>query len=172
MAEIKPRIASLLIYQGDVLDQIEHLEQTIEAAEAAEDGDAPRTLGDPLPSADLREKHAELVAEAEADAIRVRLRNLGRRTWNELIAKHPPRDENDDDAALGVNEESFFDEAIVLGLVEPEFTSDTERGRFLEDLAPSDWAQVKWKFWALNAVVAADPKPLPVSARTQPSDET
>lgn len=171
--ELKPRTASIPIYQGDAPDRLQRLKEKIDAAEAAEKDAGPRMMADDVPeSAGLREQYAALLPEAEADAVWVKLRNLGRRTWREFVDKHPPREGNESDENLGINEDTFFDEVVPIGLLAPIFGSDAERVQFLDDLSPYDWAQVKWKCWELNVMVTADPKPLPASQATQPPDET
>lgn len=173
MPELKPRTAVVHIYQGDAPDELDRLEQRIDAAEAYEKNAGPRTLDEgELESIVLRRQHAALVEQAQAEAISVRLKSLGRRTWNSLAEKHPPREDNEFDEFAGVNQKTFFDEAVPLALIEPEFDGERDRDEFFENLAPVDWAQIETKFWKLNMAVTADPKRLPASAPTLLSDET
>jgi hypothetical protein len=167
---IKPRTSTVVIHQGDYLDEIRHLEDQIAAAQAAESG--PRTLDEIPASQALIERHDALVAEAEAEAITVKVRNLGRRTYHDLKVKHPPRDDKPGDANLGCNEDTFFDELVPLSLVAPSFDTPTDLERFLEDLAPIDWERVKLAAFRVNEVATADPKPFPASRLMPESDAT
>jgi hypothetical protein len=167
---IKPRTSTVVIHQGDYLDEIRHLEDQIAAAQAAESG--PRTLDEIPASQALIERHDALVAEAEAEAITVKVRNLGRRTYHDLKVKHPPRDDKPGDANLGCNEDTFFDELVPLSLVAPSFDTTTDLERFLEDLAPIDWERVKLAAFRVNEVATADPKPFPASRLTRENDAT
>jgi hypothetical protein len=167
---IKPRTSTVVIHQGDYLDEIRHLEDQIAAAQAAESG--PRTLDEIPASQALIERHDALVAEAEAEAITVKVRNLGRRTYHDLKVKHPPRDDKPGDANLGCNEDTFFDELVPLSLVAPSFDTTTDLERFLEDLAPIDWERVKLAAFRVNEVATADPKPFPASRLMPESDAT
>lgn len=174
---IKPRTASVTIFQGDYLDDIEHLRRKAEAAQEAESR-SPRMLAEVPESQALIEQHDALVKEAEETAVTVKVRNLGRRQYHDLKVKHPPRLKDDNervveaDKALGCNEDTFFDELVPLSLVAPSFDSDQDRQRFLEDLSPIDWERVKLAAFGLNERVAADPKLFPVSKPTSESDET
>lgn len=172
MTTIQPRTKTVTIFQGDYLDEIEHLRRQVEAARDAEKDGPPRTLDEVAPSHELVEQHDALVREAEESAITVKVRNLGRRTYHDLKVKHPPRDDHDADEAMGANEETFFDELVALCLVQPTFDTDTERQRFLEDLAPIDWERVKLAAFAVNEHVSADPKLFGGSKPTTVSDAT
>lgn len=179
---LQPRTATVTIFQGDYLDEIEHLRKQVEALQESEKDSPPRTLGDPSPTPDLIARHDALVAEAEASAVHVKIRNLGRRSYSDLKAKHPPRTgeegtqaDRDADANLGCNQDTFFDELLLLSLVsitglDEEPRTDTDRQRFLEDLAPIDWERIKWAAFRLNEVATADPKSLAGSKPTVPSD--
>lgn len=172
MTTIQPRTASVTIFQGDYLDEIEHLRRKVEATQSAEEGGPPRTLDEVPASVALIEQHDALVTEAEEASITVKVRNLGRKSYHDLKVKHPPRDDNASDANLGCNEDTFFDELVPLALVAPSFETAVDMQRFLEDLAPIDWERVKLAAFRVNEVASADPKRFPVSAPTLESDAT
>jgi hypothetical protein len=180
MPTIQPRTATVTIYQGDYLDEIAFLRRKVEAAQEAEKSDpAPRLLSEIPESLELVRKHDALVAEAEANAITVKLRSVGRRAYHDLMVKHPPRTAEDvpaatreADADLGRNQDAFFEDLVPLSMIEPSFENDTDRQRFLEDLPAVDWERIKWAAYSLNEVATADPKLFPASRLTQQSDET
>jgi hypothetical protein len=172
MTTIKPRTKTVTLFQGDYLDEIEHLRRQVEAARDAEKDAPARTLDEVPQSRELAEQHDALVREAEESAITVKVRNLGRRTYHDLKVKHPAREDHPSDETLGCNEDTFFDELVALCLVQPEFKTDTDRQRFLEDLAPIDWERVKLAAFQVNEVSSADPKLLSASKPTTVSDAT
>lgn len=45
----------------------------------------------------------------QASIVRIKMRALGRKRYQELGAEHPAREENEQDAAYGVNVSTFFD---------------------------------------------------------------
>lgn len=173
-SKIEARTAVVTIYGGDVLDRIRHLERQAEAArDAAED--TPRTL-DELPEyLTLAAEHDALVKEAEANALHVKVQALGRRRWRQLCEEHPPRKAGPnvtdrqarEDAAAGVNEDTFRDALVPLSIVEPDLTEDD-----LDALADVDYERLYLTAFALNRAPATDPKASLVSRLTQTSDAT
>lgn len=166
MVTIAPRTSVVTIFQGDYLDRIRHLEQRHEAALEAENA-ATRRLSDGAESNAIAEEHAALVAEAEASAINVTLKALGRKAWRELVALHPPRPEVDSDIAVGVNEETFKDALIAVSIVEPELSEDD-----LDAISDSDNDRLYYTAFGLNRAPASSPKALPASQKTTGSGET
>lgn len=156
MSTIQPRTAVITIYQGDHLDRIRHLERKYEAALKAE-GDAPRVLSDESQASSLAALHEALVAEAEESAIDVTVTALGRRAWRALVAEHPARDGNKNDAAAGVNEDTFKDALVSASA---DLAEDD-----LDQISDVDFDRLYFTAFALNRVPADDPKALasPVS---------
>jgi len=174
MPDFTPRSAVVVIYGGDVLDRIRHLEARADAAADAEDAEArgraegdksPRLASDKPASLLLKEEHDLLVAEAEADAVRVKVQALGRKTWRELVAAHPPRKDTKTDEAVGVNEDTFKQPLVEASIVEPSM-SDGERADFLDNIADVDFDRVYFTAFALNRGVSPDPKALLSSQAT------
>lgn len=73
---------------------------------------------------ELAEQIKALEAEIEKKTLQVRLRGLGHEPWAELIAKHPPRPDVREDAAVGVNFTTFLSDLIEQEIVEPKLSSD------------------------------------------------
>lgn len=175
--QIQPRTAVVTIYGGDYLDRIRHLERQAEAAkDAAEDG-LPRTNDEVPDYLTLAQEHDDLVAEAEAQALHVRIRALGRREWKALIAAHPPRTVAKDavtealaksDELSGVNDDTFKDALVAASVIEPEGITVED----LDQLADVDFDRLYLTAFALNRGSAPDPKASLVSRLTQPSSET
>lgn len=110
MGVLKPRTTSVVIYQGDDLDQLSELNRAVVRAEtalnvakkaASQAGGAPLRLGDPVPAADAADEQAEVKAaqaaydafvdEAADRAVVVTLTAIGRTRFRELLAEHPAR---------------------------------------------------------------------------------
>lgn len=177
MTTINPRTATVTIFQGDALDEIEHLRRKAEAVREASDT-VTRRYGEVSEYEQIRAEHDELVKAAEADAIVVKVRNLGRKQYRDLKAKFPPREEGVSeqvkaaDAQIGANEDAFFDALVPLSMLAPAFGSDAERTAFLDELSAIDFERLKLTAFRLNEYQAADPKLLPVFPETPESDET
>lgn len=188
MSTIQRRTDVVTIYPGDYLARIRHLERQAEASQAAEAGGGI-TLDEAPDYLEIAREHDELVKEADERATHIKLQALPRRQWKALCKKHPVRTvEKDDvtekvareDAAVGVNEETFK-EALVFGdtveidgqmvpvrsIVEPALSTEE-----LEELSDADFERVYLTAFALNRVTGGSPKASLVSRMTQKTDET
>lgn len=67
----------------------------------------------------------------------VKLRALKRAKYAEVVANHPPREDNDVDNAFGVNTDTFGDELVPLSIVEAWNKATNEKVDFTGD----DWAE-------------------------------
>ena len=165
MTTIQPRTAIVTIYQGDYLDRIRHLEQKYEAALEAEK-DTTRTLDEIPESADLREQHTALVAEADKSALHITVKGLGRKQWRTLVAKHKPRPDHKSDEFAGVNEETFKDDLVPASILEPELILDD-----LDEISDVDFDRLYLTAFGLNRSLTSAPKAL-ASPANQESDAT
>ena len=168
MSTIQRRTATVDIYQGDYLDRLRFLERRFDQAVADEKNLGSRLAVDferGATSDDLKAQHDALKAEAEESAIHVTLTALGRKQWRELVAAHKPREGNDSDAAVGVNEETFKDVLVAASIVEPEWLRDQ-----LDDLADVDFDRLYLVAFGLNRAPAADPKALALPKSQQNSE--
>lgn len=163
---IQPRTATVTIYGGDYIDRIRLLERKAEAAQDAE-ATAPRRMSTVPEYVKLAEEHDALVAEAEAQALHVTLRALKRSAWKALIAEHPPREGNKEDAALGANEDTLKDALVAASIVSPDLSADD-----LDDLSDADFDRLYITAFALNRGTVAAPKANLASRMRQESSET
>lgn len=154
---VQPRTAVITIYQGDYLDRLRHLERRHDAAVKAEK--LTPTLDETSEAEEIAAEHRDLLAEAEASAIHVKVQAFTRRKWRELVKAHPPRMGNETDQASGINDETFKDALPALAIVEPEMT-DEEKAEFLDSIADVDYDRIYYTAFALNRAPAADPKHL------------
>lgn len=169
MTTIQPRQAVVTIYQGDFIDRIRHLERQALAAVEAE-GSAPRMLSEVPESHRIAEEHDELVKEAEESAIHVRVQALGRRAWKALVAEHPPREGNDGDKTVGVNEETFQEALVAVSIAEPVM-DEAGTTQFIDSVADADFMRIYYTAFALNRTSGGDPKAGLASRLTHKSDE-
>lgn len=169
MPEFKPRTVTVSIYQGDDMARIGELRQAADIAIQAEQSGLPRTLGEVGATASV-EEHNAFVAEAETRATKVRIQALGRKQWRSLVAAHPPRDGNDEDKAVGVNEETFADALVPASIVEPTFPTPADMEAFLDALSDAQFNELYLNAFALNRAVGQAPKAL--SAPSPSSDAT
>lgn len=169
MTTIQPRTATIPIFQGDDLDEIEHLRKRAEAAADEESGKPARNGGEAVR---LSREHNERVKQAEERAVNVKVQALGRRAWKALVAEHPPREDSETDKRAGVNEDTFQDELVAASIVEPEFKSRADLDAFTDQLRDIDFERVYLASFALNRWAGADPKPLAVSKLTPKNDAT
>lgn len=155
---IDPRTAVVTIFQGDYLDRIRFIEQQHKAAVEAEKAGPPR-MNDEIPeSVSLAQQHKSLVAEAEASALNITVRALGRKAWRALVAAHPVRADNRADEIVGVNEDTFKDALVPVSIVSPELTPDE-----LDQLSDAQFDTIYYTAFGLNRGPQSAPKVLPGS---------
>jgi hypothetical protein len=174
MTEFKRAIKRVVILQGDDQAKLEELRLAVASAQRRANLALPR-LGDSEPAdvASLVAEHDAFLEEASERAALVELQALGRRQWRSLVAAHPPRDGNEQDQSLGVNEESFGDALVPASIVAPVFDTPADRDAFLDSLSDAQFDQLYATAYSLNKMVGADPKGLSLgSAATPKSDET
>lgn len=171
----KQRTAVVTIYPGDYLDRIRHLEARFAAAVEAEKGSAPRTNDEVPESHQIAQEHDDLVAEAEIEAVHVRVGALPRKTWKKLVSEHPPRQPGDgvtemqarSDALSGVNDDTFKEAVVPLSIIEPDLTEED-----LDALADIDFDRLYMAALGLNRGKVEDPKASLASRVMQMNDET
>lgn len=97
---------------------------------------ASDSLGDPN-----AERRAELEQEIRDATLVMRLRAVGQRRYDEIVALHPPRSGDKEDREAGYNRTEFAVALIKACTVEPEFSEeDWEYAR--DNLTPAEWARL------------------------------
>ena len=196
MSTLKPRTATIPIYQGDDAEHLAELRMAVAVAERqAAQTQAPRRGGDPAPSEDVKaaqEAYDAFVDEAAERAVEVVVRAIGRRRFRDLVAAHPPRQVKDadgkdvtheDDEHLGVNVETFA--PALLTFAEPgedgvrtiiapadAVKSPGALRDFLDDeVTDGDYEKIFTVAYWINRAAGSDPKELRYSPSTSATSE-
>lgn len=95
MPTLKPRTATVVLYQGDDMDRMTELRREADqAAEIAQRSKAPLRAGDEVVSEDVQRKrdaYDAFVDVAAERALTVEIHSIGRRRFRDLMLAHPPR---------------------------------------------------------------------------------
>lgn len=179
MGIIKPRTATVVIYQGDDLVRLSELDDAATKAELAQKQaerakNIPgrvRLLNEPddvaaAVIAATEEYEAakaardEFASEAEARGVAVALKSLPRKDWRRLRNAHPPRDGNSEDEMFDCNVDALPDEAFPMSIDRAESTIEGDLDEFLDSLTDYDYYRRLFPtMLALNVGgAAADPK--------------
>jgi hypothetical protein len=117
-----PETGVPLCLRGDLQVRHEELERELEEARDADRSD------DSLSGGGRARKVAEqiraLEAEMRAHTHVFVLRALNRQAFRDLVEKHPPRDGNADDQALGANSRTFPVPLIAASCIDPVMTPE------------------------------------------------
>ncbi|MDR7253706.1 hypothetical protein J2X46_002696 [Nocardioides sp. BE266] len=186
MSTLKPRTATIPIYQGDDTERLAELRMAVAIAErqAQIASSAPRRGGDDDPQAAVNAAQAAydtFVDEAAERAVEVVVRAIGRRRFRDLVVAHPARTEkndkgedvtHEDDVRYGVNVETFapalltFAESGEEGVRTIVGPSEVTRSpKVLEDFLDDDVTEGDYEkifevaYW-INRAPGSDPKEL------------
>lgn len=133
---------------GDLVAEHEEAERQLEEAQ--------RRPTDSLAGngvTELIERIESLEAQMREQSETFVLRALPRTQWRDLVNSHPPRrDEgkvNEDDAAIGLNIETFYDDMVRRCIVSPEL-DDEDWAALSEALTDRQFSDLAAAAWALN----------------------
>lgn len=118
-------------------------------------------LGGAVPQ-ELLDRIAELEAEIEASVMVFRVQAVTQRAWADLLAGHPPCDE-DRKKGLRYHPETFDPAALAECSVEPA-VSFAQAQRLRDTLPPSEWARLMVAVLTVNNEATSPPKSLLLSA--------
>ena len=181
MSDLKPRQSVVVIYQGDDLDELSLLRRKAEQARAAheEAENAPRRMGDEIGTEALQaaQDAYDAFVDAAADrAVCVEVRAVKRSVFRDLMAKHPARDGNDEDAMFSVNMDDFpapfLAESVASVKVGDRELSQAQVRDLLDDLAEGDFDRVFATAYWLNRAPGSDPSLGKYSTAPRTSDAT
>jgi hypothetical protein len=132
--------------RGDLQARFEELERQLVAAQR----DTSDSLAAGSRPRELAEQIEALRREMADHTVTFTLRAVPRRAWTKLVADHPPREDNQVDRVLGVNEETFISVLIREATVDPELTDD-QWDLLDEKLTEFQWQKLFNAAWSLNA---------------------
>lgn len=193
----KPRTATVPLYDGDDFARLSELWAIAEHAQGVADdlqrrqsrrtssrlGDDDATEAEDAQQVanEAKAEHDAFVDEAAERATPVRLQMLPGRKFRDLMAAHPPRKNNDEDAAVGFDSSTFPDALLeyvdaddpeIRTVIEPKHASKGHLKRWLDEQSYGDlgtWFDVAY---GLNRSPAADPKALRYSTAPRTSAAT
>jgi uncharacterized iron-regulated protein len=154
---LKPRIATVVLYQGDDQERINDLAERAKRAKAL-DAVQVRDLSETTEWATLAQEHDALVEAAKKRAVKVVMRALGRKQWRSLVAEHPPREGHEGDKLVGVNEETFQEPLVQVSIASPLFKTPADRDDFLDAISDYQFELLYLNAFALNRALGVDPK--------------
>ncbi|MGI5423057.1 hypothetical protein [Actinomadura luteofluorescens] len=117
-----PETGVPLCLRGDLQLRHEQLEQ--ELAEAQEQDRADDSLAGGGRARKVAEQIRDLEAEMRDHTHTFALRALNRRRFRDLVEAHPPREDNQDDRAFGVNSATFPVPLIAASCTDPVMTAE------------------------------------------------
>lgn len=164
ISPITPRTESVIVLQGDDDETLRHLKADVDRLEKSKPRQVgERLLGDVDPEVEweaakaaAKQAHDEFAEEAKERGVTVVLRAVGRKTWRDLVARHPARDGNEADKNFGANVDALQEELVPLCMASPTGTNE-ERAAFLDSLNEGQFGDLAIKSWGLNIGKTADP---------------
>jgi len=135
--------------RGDLNASLQELQRALDEAERTR-ASSGASLAGGSPSRGIAEQIETLRAQMHSSTAVFTFRALPRRAWTALVAAHPPREGNDHDRAMGMNEETFFEALVRACLIDPVM-DDAQWARLDDVLSDAQWQQLTNAAWAINA---------------------
>lgn len=132
--------------RGDLQASFEKLESQLVEAQR----DRSDSLAAGGRARELAEQIEALRQEMLNHTVTFTLRAVPRRRWTALVAAHPPRDDNQLDRSMGVNEETFTSVLIRECTVDPAMSAE-QWDRLDEALTEFQFQKLFNTAWSLNA---------------------
>ncbi|MBB3666396.1 MULTISPECIES: hypothetical protein [Prauserella salsuginis group] len=152
--------------RGDLVAEWEDLNRQLQERQKQ-----PRDSLDDDGGMHLAERMQALSDEMRDATVTLRFRAMPRRDWFAKLAKHPPRDGNQFDKALGLNQDAFFEDVIPRCLVEPELDA-AELAELLDVLSGAQYQAITNAVWGINGSEVSVPFSPIASRMTASSDAT
>lgn len=138
-----------ICFRGDLLADFEALDRELEVAKTANVDSLDSGTGD------LLERMDAIQAEMRENTYLVRLRAMDFRFYNALVAKHPPRRDDDgallaDDSGLKVNTETFWEPLLRASIIDPELPANADWEEFVEGITDYQYNELAVAALALN----------------------
>lgn len=131
--------------------------------------------------AEVAERVQAIESEMDEATVVFKLRALPRRRWQELVLEYPPREDNETDEGLGVNQSLFFDAVLVepgvLFAVNEKvsnkpvgFDVSAEWNDLADEMTDAQWNDFASKILELNRSITSVPKSWLASRLMETSD--
>lgn len=159
-----PRERVVELYPGDIEARLAELREIMSDDVTADKPAKPRRNSDkPVESpADAAAKeYDQIVADARDRAVKVRLKAVPQRTFDQLRDDHPAREDNKRDEALGFNTDTLFWPLIRAALVDP--VTDTQWAEFEAQCVHANFNKLATAAYELALEDVALPKSSAVS---------
>ncbi|MFL6138799.1 MAG: hypothetical protein ACJ74O_13500 [Frankiaceae bacterium] len=111
----------------------------------------------------IAEQIEALSGEMTAATVTFTLRAMPRPDWRAFVAKHPPRDGVKEDAALGLNNDTFWDALIRDSVIDPQL-DDARWAKLAPVLTDGQYDRLTDAAWALNRRDVVPPRSRAASA--------
>jgi hypothetical protein len=139
MVQIKAGHDTVTLYPRNYRAELADLmERMLAEFRKEESGETPRRASTKSKASALAREYDAKLAEAEASAIKVELRELSGMEWQELADEHPPRDGHARDARAGFNLSTFPHALMVASVGDTELDVESlgrSHSKTLEDAA-------------------------------------
>ncbi len=166
MPDLKPRTTTVVLFQGDDIDEARKLNTAVREAAILAKTAGPKRIGDDTPTlTDAAKAYDAFVAEAAERGVKVEIQAVGRKVWRELLEKHPPRQIDEveagevskvthpEDAGWGFNFQTLADDLVPASVVDKVSFSEA----WLDMLSDAEWSQIYRAALQLNRGAAPDP---------------
>jgi hypothetical protein len=150
------RTFTVELYQGDDLERLAELSSA--ATKVGPPGKNTTALEDGEYAA-AAQAHDDFLAEAKTRAVKVELKPMLRKDYQQLQVDHPPREDDPSDQAIGANSLTFIEPLLMASIVGPPM-SDAERQEFLDSLNNAQFTHLADEALTINRVVFAPKAPL------------
>ncbi|TYB69743.1 hypothetical protein FXF51_06155 [Nonomuraea sp. PA05] len=152
-----------LCTRADLQGEWEQAEQTLARAELqARDS----LVGNSAEVRELASRVQDLEAEMAAHTVAIKLRARTHKEWMDLLAKHPPREGNDNDGAF--NSATFGPALLAECAVDPVM-SEEQAGKLVDSMSTGQWNDLFNTLWGLNRSGVDVPKSRRASEALQSS---
>lgn len=132
--------------------------------------------------AEAAAKVTDLETQMAESVLLFRLRAVPRKQWQETVAAHPPRDDNDSDQSMGVNISTFFDALLstpgtIVSVNEKatgkvvDFDPATDWQQLADDMTDGQYGEFATKVFELNRQSVARPFSVAASRATVASEK-
>jgi hypothetical protein len=168
---VRPEKTVPICFRGDLVARIEDLERELEQVQNAADADDRLASPERAKARQIAETLEQARADMQAASIVFRLRGLSKPEWDALTLKHPPRDDDQVDRALGFNRVTLLPVLVRKCLVDQVPADDAEWARLVDVMSSGQFDKLADGAYGVSATDVVIPFSLRASALTHASSE-